>query len=88
MIREMTKQDCSGVLEIYKMGIDTGNATFETNVPSWADWDAKHTEHSRFVYIDNGKIPGWGALSPVSSTRCIFPILKFMFPDSLQVRLG
>ena len=67
MIRKMNEQDSTRVLEIYKMGIETRNATFETRVPSWADWDAGHLKHSRFVYIDNGKVIGWVALSPVSS---------------------
>ena len=67
MIREMISEDSSRVLEIYKMGIDTHNATFETNVPSWADWDSNHLLHSRFVYTDNEKVLGWVALSPVSS---------------------
>jgi L-amino acid N-acyltransferase YncA len=65
MIREMTKQDSSSVLEIYRMGLNTRNATFETDVPSWKDWDSKHLEHSRFVYVDNEKVLGWIALSPV-----------------------
>lgn len=67
MIRKMTEQDSNRVLEIYKMGIETRNATFETAVPSWEDWDAGHLKHSRFVFTDNGKVLGWVALSPVSS---------------------
>ena len=67
MIRKMTEKDGPKVLEIYKMGIETRNATFETKVPSWADWDSDHLKHSRFVYTDNGKILGCVALSPVSS---------------------
>jgi L-amino acid N-acyltransferase YncA len=69
MIREMTQQDSTRVLEIYKMGLDTRNATFETNVPSWADWDEKHLKHSRFVYIEYEKVLGWIALSPVSARK-------------------
>jgi L-amino acid N-acyltransferase YncA len=66
MIRKMTVQDSARVLEIYKMGLETRNATFETNVPSWSDWDSNHISHSRFVYVDNDKILGWVALSPYS----------------------
>jgi phosphinothricin acetyltransferase len=62
----MTTQDSTRVLEIYKMGIETRNATFETEVPSWADWDSKHLPHSRFVFAENQKILGWAALSSVS----------------------
>lgn len=67
MIRDMTFTDQTRVIEIYKMGIDTLNATFETEVPSWFDWDNKHLSHSRFVYIDNEKVLGWVALSAVSA---------------------
>ncbi len=66
MICEMTEHDGVTVLEIYKMGLDMRNATFETNVPSWSDWDANHISHSRFVYVENEKILGWIALSPFS----------------------
>jgi L-amino acid N-acyltransferase YncA len=69
MIREIIPEDGPRILEIYKMGIDTGNATFETNVPLWADWDSKHLKHSRFVYIENDKIQGWIALSAVSARK-------------------
>ncbi len=66
VIREMTDQDAPRVLEIYKMGLETRNATFETKVPSWQDWDAKHHYHSRFVFVEDVKILGWIVLAPVS----------------------
>jgi L-amino acid N-acyltransferase YncA len=69
MIREMNEQDAPRVLEIYKMGIQTKIATFETEVPSWTDWELNHHRHSRFVYVDNTTILGWIALSPVSSRK-------------------
>ncbi len=67
MIREMIEADGPRILEIYKMGIDTKNATFETDVPSWSNWDLSHLKHSRFVYTCNKKVLGWAALSPVSA---------------------
>lgn len=69
MIRELVRNDGPRVLEIYKMGIDSKNATFETVVPSWTDWDLKHHKHSRFVFIENEKILGWIALSPSSARK-------------------
>lgn len=65
----MIIRDSSRVLEIYQMGLDTRNATFETIVPTWNDWDTKHTKHSRFVYLDGENILGWIALSPVSTRK-------------------
>lgn len=64
MIREMLQSDCESVLDIYRMGLDTRNATFETQVPSWLEWNAKHLVHSRLVAEENGIVIGWAALSP------------------------
>lgn len=67
MVREMTESDQIRVLEIYKQGIETRNATFETSVPSWIEWDSRHLKHSRFVFEENEVTIGWVALSQVSS---------------------
>ncbi len=66
MLREMLQSDSERILEIYKMGLDTRNATFETNVPTWKEWDSKHLSHSRFVSEEDGEVTGWVALSPFS----------------------
>ena len=67
MVRIMLHSDSQKVLEIYRMGLETKNATFETVVPSWQEWDSKHLRHSRFVFEEDSKIAGWAALSPFSS---------------------
>ncbi len=67
MIRSMTEEDGKRVLEIYAQGIRTGNATFETQVPGWDEWDKKHLQHSRFVFRNGNDAVGWAALSPVSA---------------------
>ena len=67
MIRFMLQNDGERVLEIYRMGLDTRNATFETNVPTWEEWNSKHLTHSRFVAEEDGLVTGWAALSPFSS---------------------
>ncbi|SMB91863.1 GCN5-related N-acetyltransferase [Hymenobacter roseosalivarius DSM 11622] len=60
------------VAAIYTQGIATGNATFETQSPSWEAWDAGHLAHSRLVAADaNGNVLGWAALSAVSG-RCVY----------------
>lgn len=69
MVREMYPKDSKKILEIYGMGLITRNATFETNIPTWEEWNSKHLKHSRFVYIENEEVLGWIALSPVSSRK-------------------
>ena len=67
MVRIMLYSDSQKVLEIYRMGLEKRNATFETVVPSWQEWDSKHLRHSRFVSEEDGIVTGWAALSPFSS---------------------
>jgi phosphinothricin acetyltransferase len=59
------------VSEIYVQGIASGNATFETEAPSWEEWDEGHLSECRFVAVSDGRILAWAALSPVSD-RCVY----------------
>jgi phosphinothricin acetyltransferase len=65
----MQAHHASQVLAIYGEGIATGDATFETGVPRWEEWDRKHLSHSRLVTDAGGVVLGWAALSPVSDRR-------------------
>jgi L-amino acid N-acyltransferase YncA len=71
MITEMYSEDWDQVKAIYLEGIATGNATFQTEAPSWENWNNGHLQDCRFVARTEGKIVGWTALSPISS-RCIY----------------
>lgn len=59
------------VKNIYKEGIATGNATFQTDAPSWEDWDREHAAEPRLVAMEGEEVLGWAALTPVSG-RCIY----------------
>jgi len=59
------------VKSIYEEGIATKNATFETEIPEWIEWNNDHLTSCRFVARNDGDIVGWAALSPVSG-RCIY----------------
>lgn len=59
------------IAEIYRQGLETGHATFETNVPTWEDWDKGKLKHSRLVATLDNTVVGWAALSAVSD-RCVY----------------
>ena len=59
------------VARIYAEGIATGDATFETEVPAWEEWDTAHLAAGRLVALVDGEVAGWTALSPVSG-RCVY----------------
>jgi len=67
----MEKKDLQEVLKIYKEGIETGMATFETIVPSEQVWDERHHATMRFVAEEHNREVGWIAISPVS-TRSVY----------------
>ncbi len=65
-LRAMLETDWPGMARIYREGIATGRATFETDVPSWEIWDQAHLRRPRLVATDGKWIVAWAALSPVS----------------------
>jgi L-amino acid N-acyltransferase YncA len=70
-VEEMRAGDWGRVRAIYLEGIATGDATFETDAPSFEAWDASHLRACRLVARVGGEVAGWAALSPVSS-RCVY----------------
>ncbi|MFF3669925.1 GNAT family N-acetyltransferase [Microtetraspora malaysiensis] len=67
-IRPMYSADAAEVLAVYQAGLDTGQASFETTVPSWEIFDASKLAHPRLVVVEveTGRVAGWAAASPVS----------------------
>jgi len=68
-IRELRPEDWPAVRAIYQEGIRGGDATFETETPSWERWDAAHPE-VRLVAERDGAVLGWAAVSPSSARYC------------------
>lgn len=66
-IEPLTPADWPAVVRIYEQGMATGNATFETQSPTWEAWDSAHRPDCRLVARDDsGQVLGWTALSPIS----------------------
>jgi L-amino acid N-acyltransferase YncA len=69
-IRPLTADDWPFVETIWRAGIETRNATFETETPSWESFDATRHRNHRLVALDGGEVVGWAALMPVSRRPC------------------
>jgi L-amino acid N-acyltransferase YncA len=63
----MIQEDWDAVAAIYGAGIATGDATFETEVPTYEAWDRAHLRAPRLVARDGGKLVAFAALSPLSA---------------------
>lgn len=70
LIDDLRPSDWGQVRAIYLEGIATGNATFETQAPTWERWDGAHLPFARLVARAAEEVLGWGALSPVSDRCC------------------
>jgi L-amino acid N-acyltransferase YncA len=65
-IEPLREDDWPAVAAIYREGIETRLATFETEVPEWRAWDEAHLPDHRLVARDGSEVVGWAALMPVS----------------------
>jgi L-amino acid N-acyltransferase YncA len=70
-IIELLPSHWEDVKTIYLHGIATKQATFQTEAPSWEEWDKAHLSDLRYVALIGGAVAGWAVLSPVSS-RCVY----------------
>lgn len=77
----MLDTDWPAVGRIYRDGIETGHATFETDVPDWPTWDAGHLDPCRLVVDRDDQVVAWAALSPVSSR----PVYRGVAEHSIYV---
>lgn len=77
----MTESDWPAVSVIYREGIETGEATFETEVPSWEQWDSAHLMVGRLVCEVDGRVMAWAALSAVSGR----PVYRGVAEHSIYV---
>ena len=68
-VRPMTAGDWPAVAEIFRQGIDDGEATFETRTTGWDAFDAAKLPGLRLVAADDrdSRVLGWAAASPVST---------------------
>lgn len=66
-ITAMRPEHAEQVLAIYQLGIDEGNATFETAAPDWRGFDAAKLPRHRLVALDeDDRVLGWAAVAAVS----------------------
>ena len=75
-IRALLPEDWSAVADIYWDGMRGGLATFQTEVPSWDEWDAAQLPDHRLVAELFDEVVGWAALSPASRRRCYAGVVE------------
>jgi L-amino acid N-acyltransferase YncA len=75
-IRAMTIDDWPSVAAIYAEGIATRQATFETETPAWAVFDAGWLAAHRLVAVEDDRVVGWATLSATSGRACYAGVVE------------
>ena len=57
-IIEMLPSHWESVKQIYAEGIASGNATFQTAIPTWIEWDEAHVKNSRLIAVEDTEVLG------------------------------
>lgn len=60
-IRQFNEDNWEEIKEIYLAGIQTGNATFQTEVPSREQWFEGHIKECNIGCFKDDEMLGWGA---------------------------
>ncbi|MCZ2815385.1 GNAT family N-acetyltransferase [Modestobacter sp. VKM Ac-2984] len=92
VLRPMTAGDWPAVRAIHAAGIATGLATFETEPPSWAAFDASRLSGHRHVATDGaGTVLGWVACSRESPRAAYTGVVDhsvYVAPDAAGRGIG
>lgn len=69
LIRALSPSDWNSVQKIYAEGLATKIATFETQVPTWEQWNDKFLPTCRLVTEVENQVIGFAVLSAVSKRK-------------------
>jgi phosphinothricin acetyltransferase len=86
LIEELVSADWPQVCSIYMEGILSGNSTFETEAPSWEEWDRNHLPFARLSARAEEGLVAWAALSPVSQRACYAGVAEVSIYVATMVR--
>ncbi|WP_025618172.1 GNAT family N-acetyltransferase [Salinispora cortesiana] len=89
-VRPMRRDDADTILAIYQAGLDSGDASLETQAPTWTEFDAGRLPEHRYVAVDDsGTALGWIAVSQVSTRRVYAGVVEHsVYVDPTQQGRG
>ena len=91
-IRPMTAADWPAVHTIYAAGIATGDATFETEPPTWERFDSSRLADHRLAATDTADtVLGWVAAARVSERAAYRGVVEhsvYVHPDASGGGIG
>ena len=77
----LEKKHYPAISKIYSEGLSTGIASFETDTPTWDQWNEKFLDACRFIAEVDDEIVAWCTLSSVSNRK----VYKGVAEDTIYV---
>ena len=77
----LDKEHYPEVAEIYREGMATGMATFETQVPTWEAWNERFLSMGRLVAIHSNQVAAWCTFSAISKR----PVYRGVVENTIYV---
>jgi len=68
-IRLFRQEDWGAVSRIYREGLETRNATFETEIPDYETWIKKFHAGLLYAGVVDAHVVAWAGLQPVSARK-------------------
>ncbi len=90
-IRNFEEKDWPVVADIYRLGLLTRNATFETEAPDFNNWIKKFYPQLLWVAKRQNNVVGWAGLMPVSARyvyRGVMEVSIYIHPESNGMGIG
>jgi len=85
----MQDKDWADVSRIYREGVDSNIATFQTTCPSWNEWNEAHIKKCRLVAEEDGTVVGWAALSATSKRPVYAGVAEVsIYIDKAKQKMG
>lgn len=85
----MKASDWEEMMAIYTQSLVKGNVTFQTECPTYEEWDKAHSKECRFVYEIDGKVVGYTMIAPTSSRACYWGVVEVsIFVDENYLHQG
>lgn len=72
-VEKISEKYWEAIAAIYRLGMQSRQATFETDVPTWEKWSNNKDLTASLVLLDKetNRVIGWAAISKVSN-RCVY----------------
>ena len=89
IIRNMLETDFDQMMKIYEQSLEKGDVTFQTEKPTYDEWDNGHIKECRYVAEVNKNVVGYTMIAPTSKREAYKGVVELsIFADKEVIHQG